>query len=153
VELLEICELYVRAKKMNSNYHFKDSIYLKCDKHELDMHNDYDFVSMRYCVNDRTASLNWERSRRDGILQSLPKAVEISFTSVISFEFRPRDPELPFTEDDCLNTAGFLSPDNPSNEVFVAVDIIDPNWKHAFEFMSGAIIGIQANESKATIKP
>jgi len=138
---------------MEKNYQFRNSIYLLVDKYELDLHNDYDFTRLNYSVEERTAELHWKRSCRDWVKSDLPTAAILVFYGISRFEFKPRDGDLPFTEDDCLSTMGYLSNEVGCEEIFWTEEAPENEWMHAFEFMSGAVIVLQAEKSSATIKP
>ena len=138
---------------MQTNFQFRNSIYLAVNDLELDMHNDYDFTRVEYSVLERTAELTWKRSKTDWVKSDLPNTVTLRFDDVQRFEFRPRDPNLPFTEDDCLSSFGYLADEDWCDGIFWIDDIPEDGWMHAFEFMSGAIIALCSNSSRATIKP
>lgn len=133
---------------MQTNFKLKDEIYLAFDGLQLDLHNIYDFTGLEYLIEDRTAKLIWKRGSGEWIKETLPKQIEIHFEKVSFFEFRPRDPETPFSEDDCLARAGYLLDGDWCEEEVIP----DPNWKTAFEFRSGAIIVIKAEAGTAGIQ-
>ena len=132
---------------MQTNIKLKDEIYLAFDGLELDLHNIYSFASLEYSIENRAAKLIWLRGSGEYIKKILPKKVEIKFELVSFFEFRPRDPEMPFSEDDCLSRAGYLLDGEWCEEEIIP----DPNWKTAFEFRSGAVITIKAEIGTAKI--
>lgn len=138
---------------MQTNFQFRDSIYLVVDDFELDLHNDYDFTRVEYSVIERTAELNWKLSSGDWVKSDFPNAITLRFDEVSRFEFSPRDPDLPFTEDDCLSTVGYLADEDWCEGIFWTDAVPDEDWMLAFEFMSGAIIALCANSSKVTIRP
>lgn len=137
---------------MEEHFELKDSIYLVEGGHELDLHNNYDFVGFEYSIDDRTVSLNWRRGIGDRISTEDPSEARLTYTDVTRFEFRRRDPEMPFTEDDCLSNAGFWTDEDWADGVFTTEAEVDPSWLRAFEFQSCAIILIQAESARATIK-
>jgi hypothetical protein len=94
---------------MHRDFTIKMGIYLVQPPHELDIHNCYDFQELRYSVAERTLSLLWSRSERDGVPATLPVSATIEFRGVTEFRFRPRDPKMPFTEDDCVRNFGYLT--------------------------------------------
>lgn len=138
---------------MQSNYQFRDSITLVFDGWEFDLHNDYDFIRLEYSVLEKTAQLHWHRSNEDRVSPDMPSEIVLRFYGVSKFEFRPRNAGKPFTEDNCLSSFGYLSDANWSEDVFWVDDEPAPDWMQAFEFMSGAVIGLNAKASTAAIQP
>ena len=134
---------------MQTNFKLKDEIYLVFDGLQLDLHNIYDFIGLEYLIENRTAKLIWKRGHGECIEETLPMKIEICFKNVSFLEFRPRDPEMPFSEDDCLDRAGYLLDGEWCEEEVIP----DPNWKIAFEFQSGAIIAIKAEIGTASVNP
>ena len=132
---------------MRTNFKLKDKTYLAFDGLELDLHNIYSFVGLEYSIENRTVKLIWLRGSGEYIKETLPKKVEIKFEIISSFEFSPRDPEMPFDEDDCLARAGYLLDGEWCEEEVIP----DPNWKTVFEFRSGAVITIKAEIGTAKI--
>lgn len=138
---------------MEEHFKLKDSIYLVADGDELDLHNNFDFVGVEHSIDDRTVSLHWRKGSGRWIPTEAPSEAHLVYTDVSRFEFRPRDPDLPFSEDDCLSDAGFWTDEDWADGIFTTDADVDPKWLRAFEFQSGAIILIQAAEARATIKP
>jgi len=134
---------------MQANFKLQNEIYLAFDGLELDLHNIYSFVGLEYSIENRAAKLIWLRGSGEYIKETLPKKVEVNFAGVSILEFSPRDPEMPFSEDDCLDRAGYLLDGEWCEEEVIP----DPNWKTAFEFHSGAIIAIKAEIGTASIHP
>ena len=71
-------------------------------------------------------------------------------SDVTEYRFIPRDPDLPFTEDDCLSEVGYWTDEDWCDGVFMTDDDPDQRWLTAFGFMSGAIIAIQAARAMAS---
>lgn len=92
---------------MEKDFAIKSGIYLVKGDYELGLHNDFNFRETRYSVLDRTASLKWVRSNGKWVGTNNPAFISLNFFEVSEFRFLPRDPELPFTEDDCLHNAGY----------------------------------------------
>ncbi len=128
-------------------------IYLVQSPHELDLHNTYDFCDLHYSVKERSLLLRWRRSERDGIPSSLPSLITLEYRGVTEFRFRPRDPALPFTEDDCLRDYGYWTDEDWADGVMVCDQSqdCDEQFLTALEFMSGAMIAVQADSACATI--
>jgi hypothetical protein len=86
----------------------KDCIALECKAGYFDLHNNFDFHGMAYDPTNRTLELLWQRGTGDWIKATDPASLQLNFSGVYLFKARQRDPELPFSEDDCLDTIGFL---------------------------------------------
>ena len=140
---------------MNRDFDITDGIYLVQGTYELDLHNCFDFNLLSYSVKDRSFSLNWKRTVGDWVAAGTPTSLLIEFSDVSEFRFLPRDAELPFTEDDCVDTFGFWSDEDWAEGVFLLGPGQDraPDWPTGIEFRSGAIIIVQATSAHAQIKP
>jgi hypothetical protein len=136
---------------VQKDFTFKGGIYLIQGDHELDLHNNFDFVEVRYSVRDRTASLSWIGGSNGSTTVENPVSARVDFFEVSAFRFMPRDPELPFTEDACLNSAGYWIDEEWCDGVMIPESEPSPEWFTAFEFMSGAIIALKASRATATI--
>ena len=132
---------------MQTNFKFRDSIYIVFEHFEIDLHNDYDFTRLEYSVMERSVVLHWKRSNGGWVKNDLPADISVKFDEVSKFEFKPRDPDIPFTEDDCLGTVGYLADEDWCDGIFWTEDPPEIGWMQAFEFMSGAIIALQASKS------
>src|SRR5215203_4600010 len=69
----------------------------------FDLHNDFDFVGFDYAVDARRLLLQWHGSRE----------IMITFERLSYLSIEPRDPDVPFTEDDCLSFIAYASPSSP----------------------------------------
>ncbi|MES2569681.1 MAG: hypothetical protein V4710_06450 [Verrucomicrobiota bacterium] len=139
---------------MHRDFKIRTGIYLVQPPHELDLHNDFDFQELRYSVAERNLSLLWRRSAREGVPVTLPALAAIEFRGVTEFRFQARDPQLPFTEDDCLRDFGHWTDEDwaeGSVMILVEPEKADERWLTAIEFMSGAIVLVQADSAHATI--
>ena len=138
---------------MNRDYEIIDGIYLVQDSYELDLHNNFDFKSLDYSVSERRVVLHWERSNGDWVSSETPKGLEIEFSGVSEFRFMPRDSDIPFTEDDCINSIGYWVDEDWAEGVIT----VGPNqktesqWLTAIDFMSGAVIAVQAESASAKV--
>ncbi|HRY50573.1 MAG TPA: hypothetical protein P5186_21185 [Candidatus Paceibacterota bacterium] len=141
---------------MHRDFKIKRGIYLVQPPHELDIHNFYDFQELRYSVAERTCSFLWRRSKRNGVPASLPASATIEFRGVTEFRFRPREPKMPFSEDDCVRNFGYWTDENWAEDSVMICN--DPQTSHteclnAIDFMSGALVIVQADSAHATIVP
>ncbi|MCX2842380.1 hypothetical protein OQJ59_12190 [Microbulbifer thermotolerans] len=65
----------------------------------------------------------------------------------------PRDLEVPFTEDDCINSFGYWVDEDWAEGVIMVEpnQKAEPQWLTAIDFMSGAVLAVQANSANATV--
>lgn len=138
---------------MDCDFDIKDGIYLCQKEHELDLHNNFDFRSLAYSIPDRRILLEWSRSGGAWVPPATPASVSIEFRGVSEFRFVPRNADLPFTEDDCLDTFGYWTDEVWADGVFLIGpgQQPDPEWLTALQFMSGAVVAVQAVSAHARI--
>ena len=134
------------------NFSWSDSIYLKKDSQEFDLHNDYDFRKFSYDIREKLITLEWQRGTGDWVNLSLPHFISLRVSDVYHLEVKPRDPKMPFSEDDCLNSFGYLSNEHWCDGQLWTDKEPDENWKWSFEFQSGAEIIVGAKSATACIK-
>jgi hypothetical protein len=137
---------------MIEDFTIKHAIYLVSGEDTLDLHNNYDFSEVVYSIAERRATLTWHRSRGDWTPLTDPLQVDLVFHGVSRFHFMPRDPEMPFTEDNCLSSAGYWTEEDWCDGVMICDAPPESNWLRAFDFQSGAIVAIAAEEAKAIIR-
>ncbi|MCF6312589.1 MAG: hypothetical protein L3J39_09075 [Verrucomicrobiales bacterium] len=137
---------------MKTDFEFKESIYLIHGECELDLHNQYDFTGVKYSIAERRVVLTWRRSVRSGVSSSMPHFVRIKFCAVSKFQFLPRSVDKPFTEDDCLLSAGYWTGEDGGIGVVAIEGGVDSNWGRAFEFMSGAVILVKAEQGQVELE-
>lgn len=137
---------------MVEDYTIKDAIYLVSGEDTLDLHNNYDFTEITYSVAERRATLTWIRSSGDWVPPTEPLQLQLEFHGVSCFRFMPRDPEMPFTEDNCLSSAGYWTDEDWCEGVMIFEGDPGPRWLRAFHFQSGATVAIAADEAKAIIR-
>jgi len=139
---------------MTRNFEIRNGIYLVQPPHELDLHNSFAFQGLHYSVQERTLLLSWRRSQVEWVAPGSPSSLSIEFREVSEFRFEPRDSELPFTEDDCVSTFGYWTDEDWADGIIASEpsQTPDPSWLTAIEFMSGAVIAVQALSAHARIE-
>jgi hypothetical protein len=78
----------------------------------------------------------------------------IEFRGVTEFRFQPRNPKMPFTEDDCVSNFGYWTDEEWADGSVMICDApqtSETQSLNAIEFMSGAIVIVQADSAHATI--
>jgi hypothetical protein len=83
-------------------FRFKEGVLQMMDE-AFDLHNDYHFTGFDYKVDERHLRLQWNGPRR----------IVIGFEKVSHLSIEPRNPDTPFTEDDCLCFVAYASPTSP----------------------------------------
>ena len=138
---------------MNRNYEIVDGIYLVQESYELDLHNNFDFKNLEYSIAERKLVLSWVRSKGDWVNLDTPKALSIEFKEVSEFRFMPRDTEMPFTEDDCINSIGYWVDEDWAEGIIMVEpnQKAEPHWLTAIDFMSGAVLAVHAVSANAKV--
>lgn len=137
---------------MIEDFTIKDAIYLVSGEDTLDLHNNYDFTEITYSVAQRRATLTWVRSGGDWVPATEPLELQLEFHGVSRFRYMPRDPEMPFTEDNCLSSAGYWTDEDWCDGVMICEADPETEWLRAFHFQSGATVAIAADEARAIIR-
>ena len=139
---------------MKCDFTISTGIYLVQPPYELDLHNNFDFTGLDYSVEKRILVLRWRRSAGDWVAPGIPASVSLKFDDVSEFRFMPRTGTIPFTEDDCVSSFGYWTDEDWADGVIIAgpVQAPDPSWLTAIEFMSGAVIAVQATYAHAEIE-
>lgn len=140
--------------RMQRDYTIQGGITLVQPPHELDLHNDFAFLGLEYSIEQRTAVLRWRRREGTWVRPTLPASASITFQDVHELRILPRDPEMPFTEDDCVSDIGYWTDEEWASGVVLEspTQAPPPHWLTAIEFQSGAVIAVQAGAARATIE-
>ena len=135
---------------MDRDFRILHGTYLVHPSFELDLHKDCAFRGLHYSVHERKLALNWVLLK---VGQETGESLCIEFREVSEFRFLPRDAEIPFSEDDCLINFGFWVDEDWADGVTCPVDgeASDPQWLTALEFMSGAVVAVQAVSAHAQL--
>jgi hypothetical protein len=126
----------------------KDNIALEQSEVYMDLHNSYDFSGFAYDVAHREVKLSWRRASGAWVSESLPEHICLTLAGVYLFKAKEREPAMPFTEDDCLDTIGFLW--NQRVEEMGGYHSFEPkeDCTHmSLEFMSGFALKIGAESA------
>ena len=105
-------------------------IELSSNGKDWDLHNVGEFLGFSYKSKERILFLEWKYFDEDG--KPLNQLCILEFWDVLSFEVKKRDPEMPYSEDDCLSDITF----NEADDSFIV------------KFMGGQEIKIFCNEIK-----
>ncbi|MGI1677657.1 MAG: hypothetical protein K6L75_02920 [Cellvibrionaceae bacterium] len=139
---------------MNRNYEIVEGIYLVQGENELDLHNNFNFTGFDYSITERKLEVYWVRSEGDWVSRTTPRSVKLTFSQVSELRFMPREQGIPFSEDDCINSIGYWVDEDWAEGVIMAEpnQEIEPQWLTAIDFMSGAVLAVQAERADAEIK-
>ncbi len=107
-------------------------IYVERGSDVFDLHNNYYFVGFAFDNIGRSLVLRWTPG--GSAAENERRSLVIAFSEVSHFSIEPRDPEIPFTEDDCLSFIGYARPDSPQGEALIGE--IQPEMHLIFCFMS-----------------
>lgn len=138
---------------MKRDFKIVDGIYLVQGNYELDLHNNFTFTHLDYSVEQRSLVLHWKRATGDWVSSNIPSSITVKFTKVSEFRFIPRTPDTPFTEDDCMNSFGYWVDEDWADGVIIVSPSqkAEPDWLTAIDFMSGAVLAVQAEEALANV--
>ncbi len=130
----------------------KDNIALEIDDLYLDLHNCYDFIGFKYDALNRTLEFNWQQNKGEWVQEGLPFNVTLVMEGVYLFAAQGRDPEMPFTEDDCLSSIGFTWNEDLDELVEYHSNEPKDGCTHLnLVLMSGFEVKIGAEKSKVNI--
>ena len=140
---------------MQRDFTISNGKYLEQAAYKLDLHNDFAYQGLTYSIESRSLLLEWRRREKEYMSPNTPKSLHVLFSQVSEFRFMPRDATLPFSEDDCMNSFGYWVGEDWAKGVMIGKpgQTPDPNWLTAIDFMSDAVILVQAEEASALIKP
>ena len=123
-------------------------IYLEADGERFDLHNCFDFVGFTYDVSARQFSLRW--CPNEYAPAGERRCILVEFRDVIHLSIEPRDPAIPFTEDDCLSFIGYASPGSEVGEAMMP-EQPTPEMHLVFCFISQMRLRIYADHAYVTL--
>lgn len=140
---------------MKRNYEIVDGTCLVYEGYELDLHNDFYFKGLDYSIERRQLILHWRRSVGEWFSSNTPQSLIIEFDEVSEFRFMPRDAEMPFTEDECINSFGYWVDEKWAEGVIMLQpnQTAESNWLAAIDFMSGAVLAVQSVSANVRVVP
>ena len=135
------------------NFYCAESHEVVVEGLHLDVHNCFDFRSFHRDVTNRMLELKWRRSEGSWVDAALPKYLSILFFDVFHMSVKPRDPEMPFTEDDCLESFGYDADEECADGHMPADSrmLVEDDWRWSFLFQSGEEIIVGADSAEAAI--
>jgi hypothetical protein len=130
----------------------KDFIAIELGDTYLDLHNNFDFINLEYRFLEASIILKWVKSRGDWVPKDSPLSVTLAFSGVYLFKSKERDAEIPFSEDVCLESIGFIGNDliEDINGFFSPEPAENQNHLN-ISFASGFAIKVGADSSSCAI--
>jgi hypothetical protein len=126
----------------------KDNIALEQGEAYFDLHNCFSFVGLEYCTSTRELTLKWAKAEGSWVSVSPPAKLKILLKGVYLFKVQERDSTLPFTEDDCLSSIGFIWNDLTNEMGGFFSHIPNERCAHlSLAFMSGFSIKVGAESA------
>ncbi|PJI99441.1 hypothetical protein CLU85_4285 [Acidovorax sp. 69] len=135
-----------------SNFLLQSGIYLVAGNAQLDLHNDYDFVSVEFNVAVQAVDLRWQRSSSTRVSKDLPLCVSLKFEDVTHFEAIPGDPSFPKSESLCLSSFGYCTNDEWGKSQFWVEKEPEQDWGWSFQFQSKQEFRIRGAKAKVEFK-
>ena len=127
------------------------NIELEIDGEVYDLHNNFIFSGFSYDVATRELVLRWARGKGEWIPPGHPSEIVITAREVSHLSVVARDPDMPYSEDDCLHCVSFVEANGATAHSFVVSGPADPHLHYVFQFMSGFILRVQAEEARCSI--
>jgi hypothetical protein len=118
----------------------------------LDLHNNFDFIGFEYLLAEKSIIFKWKKSSGTWVPNNSPASVILIFSAVYLFKSKERDPEMPFSEDSCLDSIGFIGNDL-IEEVngFFSPEPAENQTHLNISFTSGFAIKIGADSSTCVV--
>ncbi len=99
-------------------FHVQAGYVIVCGGMELDIHNNYDLVSVDHDPPTASARNSLQRTRGDWVDESQPMSITLGFENVSRFITKPGDPSL--AEDrQTICFIGFLFPDDATMDGYL----------------------------------
>lgn len=86
----------------------KDLTKILLEGQELDLHNDYEFRHLDYCIATRRLQLHWVRSAGHWVRPSMPPALTLVCAGVHMLKIRESGDDEHANGEKCLSSIGFL---------------------------------------------
>jgi hypothetical protein len=125
-----------------TNFNWHDSIHVRLGGEDFDLHNDFDFRQFVYDPGQQLLLLEWQRRNGNRSSRGQPKRLTFHLVGVARFSFSERDPEIPFSEDECLASFGYCCDEDGVDGQFWIDKHPDDHWAWSFIFQSGAEIRV-----------
>ena len=128
-----------------TNFAWRNSISIQLDDDKYDLHNNFDFRRFSYDPAGQLLILEWELGTGDWVPTDLPGKILFRLQGITRFAFKDRDPQLPFTEDNCLASFGYVGDEIWVEGQFWTDEPPNDEWSWSFIFQSGAEMQVSGN--------
>jgi hypothetical protein len=125
-------------------------IEVELDERAYDLHNFYSLDIFKYEINARRITLEFSKRSEQWVPPEEPNKICFIFSRVSHFSAQERDPEVPYTEDDCIESIGAVGPEALTKDFYLADDL-PPDHHLVLRFQSGLIIRLQAEEASCEL--
>jgi hypothetical protein len=130
----------------------EDFISVERNSIRFDLHNNFDFQRLSYRPEQRTLELHWRRGTGSWVSPTEPSELFLSFSGVYLFKAQERDSSIPFTEDDCLDSLGFIWDELVAEMRAFTSNVPGDGCTHfVANFMSGFSIKIGAESAALSV--
>jgi len=126
-------------------------IYLTVAERSYDLHNNYDFTGLMYEIGTRTLTLAWKRASGTWVPSTDPLRIHIELLGVSHFSAKPRQEDRPASDDECLDCVSYVEPAQDIEDSFTTAATPDDSWHYVFQFESGLVLRIKAEEATCHI--
>lgn len=134
-----------------TNFAWRDSIFIQLDNEDYDLHNNFNFRQFTYDPAGQLLILEWELRTGDWLPKDSPKKILLRLEGVTQFSFKDRDPQLLFSEDDCLASFGYVCDEEWADGQFWTDKLPDEAWRWSFIFHSGAEIQVSGDAASIEV--
>jgi hypothetical protein len=126
-------------------------IYLTVADKSFDLHNNFNFTGFAYEIGARTLRLNWKRGAGAWVPSTDPLDIQIDLLGISHFSASPRVEDRPYTDDECLDCVSFVESSQHIDESFTTAATPADDWHYVFQFESGLVIRVKAEEATCHI--
>lgn len=126
-------------------------IYLTVAGTSFDLHNNFDFTGFEYDTAARKLLLNWRKGLGAWLPTTDPQTIQIELLEVSHFSASPRVEGRSPSDDECLDCVSFIEPTQHIDESFTTSAPPADDWHYAFQFESGLVLRVKAEEAKCHI--
>ena len=138
---------------MKANFILYQNYAIHFDNKHLDLHNNFDFEEFFYNIEKRQLTLHWKGVKADWVPADNPSKLIITIYEVGFLKIVPRDNEMPFSEDTCLNDLTYYSSsEREEDECVYGQEKPTENDDIIFKFQSGQIIRAKGSEVKVIVR-
>lgn len=129
------------------NFQLTENYAINYDSRHIDLHNNFDFISLEYDIETMTLILRWLKSSGDWVPKDELLGLALLHKNVSYLTISSRDPEMPLSEDSCLSDITFF----PSSSREINDNIMDKSFPEEgddilYMFQSGQVIRVHCAE-------